>query len=85
MVSTISYAGTDKTTKGLIGRYKVPELLKHHTKEIEVVKARVRVFWLFRYLYLNLCVPCSDQVNLLLRNNPLTNAKKHPFESWEEG
>ena len=62
---------------------KVPDDLKHPSKAIEILKARIRMFWLLRYLLFNLTRNDSES-NKLLKINPLLSEQR-PVETWTEG
>jgi len=49
---------------------RVPDDLKHPSKAIDILKARIRMFWLLRYLLFNLTRNDSES-NKLLKINPL--------------
>ena len=70
-----------KKTKNLPKR--VPEDLKHPTKAIDILRARIRMFWLLRYLLYNLTC-CDSESNKMLRYNPLISDTR-PAETWVEG
>ena len=49
---------------------RVPDDLKHPSKAIDILKARIRMFWLLRYMLFNLTRNDSES-NKLLKINPL--------------
>lgn len=61
----------------------MPDELKHPSKTIDILRARIRMFWLLRYLLLNLTRNDSES-NKLLKINPLLSEQR-TVESWDEG
>ena len=68
--------------KGLKPRH-VPEALRYPTKETDMLRVRVRMFWIMRYMVLNL-TQNSAQLHNVLRRNPLLSEQR-PVEFWEAG
>jgi len=62
---------------------RVPEALKHPTKEIDILRARIRMFWQLRYLMAHL-TGYSSESNQTLKRNPLSDASR-PVDTWTEG
>lgn len=58
----------------------VPEALKHPTTQTETLKARIRVFWLLRYLVLFL-TRYDLELNRTIKTNPLL-PEQRPVELW---
>ena len=61
----------------------VPEALKHPTTQTEMLKARIRVFWLLRFLVLFLTRYGPD-LNKKIKQNPILSDERD-VESWQEG
>ena len=62
---------------------RVPDDLKHPQKPLEILRARIRMFWLLRYLVFNLLRNDSES-SKLLKINPLISEKR-AVENWNEG
>lgn len=61
----------------------VPDALKNPTNQTEMLKARIRVFWLLRFLVMFLTKYNSD-LNRMIKTNPMLSEQRE-VESWEEG
>ena len=61
----------------------VPEELKHPTSQMETLKARIRVFWLLRFLVLFL-TRYDAELNRQIKTNPML-ADQREVEKWTEG
>ena len=61
----------------------VPEALKHPTNQMETLKARIRVFWLLRFLMLFL-TSYDAELNKKIKTNPML-ADQRDVEKWTEG
>ena len=61
----------------------MPEALKHPTTQTEMLKARIRVFWLLRFLVLFLTRYGPD-LNKKIKQNPILSDERD-VESWQEG
>mmetsp|Transcript_37670 Transcript_37670/g.49572 ORF Transcript_37670/g.49572 Transcript_37670/m.49572 type:complete len:175 (+) Transcript_37670:831-1355(+) len=61
----------------------VPEALKHPTTQTEMLRARIRVFWLLRFLVLFL-TRYEPDFNKAIKENPIL-LEQRAVESWIEG
>lgn len=61
----------------------VPEALKHPTSQSETLKARIRVFWILRFLTLFL-TQYDAELNKRIKVNPML-AEQREIEKWTEG
>ena len=61
----------------------VPEALKHPTSQTETLKARIRVFWILRFLVLFL-TQYDAELNKRIKSNPML-AEQREIEKWTEG
>ena len=58
----------------------IPEALKHPCAQMDMLKARIRVFWLLRFLVLFL-TRYDTELNKLIKQNPML-ADLRPVETW---
>ena len=61
----------------------VPEALRSPSSQIEMLRARIRIFWLLRFLMLFL-TRYDSELNRVIKTNPMV-LDERPVESWTEG
>ena len=61
----------------------VPEALRSPSSQLEMLKARIRIFWLLRFMMLFL-TRYDTELNREIKTNPMM-CEVRPVESWQEG